>query len=1162
MTIMKAPLRLLLLEDEPADALLNERALRQAGIACTARRVETQAAFIAALDEFKPDIILADYGLPGFDGLRALGIAREYSPETPCIFVSGAMDEALVSDSIKQGAVDWVTKDRLARLPGVVLNALKEMQLRAQHREAMAALHEQALFHAAMLENIPVPVFYKDRQGRYLGCNQAFEEVTGKSRSEIVGKSVFDMAPPEIAKTYHAMDEELFRQPGRQLYESVFRQSSGEIRNVIFHKATFVHGDGAVGGLIGAMLDISERKQAEEHLRKLSRVVEQSPVSVVITDLRGNIEYVNPKFSELSGYSVQELIGATPRIIQSGQTPPETYREMWTAIVAGREWRGELLNRKKNGELYWEDEVISPIADDRGSVTHFVAVKEDITGRKHAEAELQRLNRTLKMLSECNQALIRATDETQLIDTVCRLINSVGGYVGVWVGYAEQDEAKSVRAVSLVGVWDDDFAASLRQVSWADTELGRGPTGTAIRTGQVIITHELQTDPRYASWLEGIKRVGAHSAASLPLAAGGRMLGAITIYACAEDAFDGQEMALLRELADDVAYGIMSLRSDVERRRVEQEMLLGRRAIESSNDGIIITDAFLPDRPIIYVNPAFERITGYSAAEVVGRNARFLLGEAIDQIGVEELRNALREQRSTKLVLRCYRKDGSLFWNDLSLAPVRGESGQVRHQVSIIKDITERKDYETQLEYQASYDALTGLANRNLLADRLDQAIAHAKRNKSLVAVLLLDLDRFKVVNDSLGHDAGDALLQTMAQRLTACVRSVDTVARLGGDEFVVVMSDIDSENDAATLARKLLQQLSLPMMVAGREMVSNASLGIALYPKDAEQASILLKNADVAMYRAKELGRNSMQFYTPAMNASTLARLELESALRRAVLRDELVLYYQPKVELQRGRVVGAEALIRWRHPQFGMVAPGEFIPLAEETGLILPIGEWVIDTACAQLNTWQSEGLPAISLSVNLSARQFQQENLAKVVARALRLNNVKARYLELELTESAVMQDPDKTVATLHELKDIGVRLSLDDFGTGYSSLNYLKRFPIDILKIDQSFVRDITTDPDDAAIATTIISLAHSLRRRVVAEGVETEAQLDFLRRHRCDEIQGYYFSRPLPADEFARLLREGRSLSFSAPQANEAGPLPERGTDDAISPAAAPTPKPD
>lgn len=880
--------------------------------------------------------------------------------------------------------------------------------------------------------------------------------------------------------------------------------------------------------------EIAERKQIEQHLRKLSRVVEQSPVSVVITDLEGRIEYVNPKFLELSGYGIDELIGATPHVIQSGQTSPETYRQMWTSIRAGHDWRGELLNRKKSGELYWEDEVISPIADADGSVTNFVAVKEDITQRKRAQDELLRLNRTLTMLSACNQALVRAKDETELLDTICSRMVELGGYLGVWVGYADHDDARTVRPATLAGMPDNEFTATVTQVSWGDGETGRCPTGIAIRTGQVVVAHDLRTNPCCSRWHEIVCKTELNAAVALPLKAGGEVLGAISMYARAVGAFDDREIALLQELADDLAYGIKALREATERRRAEAELLLVRYAVDSTNDGIMITDSSLPDRPLSYVNPAFERITGYTAAEALGRNARFLLGHDTDQIGIEELRCALRERRPAKVVLRNYRKDGSQFWNELSLAPVQGEASPVRHFISIINDITERKSYESQLEYQAGHDALTGLANRNLLTDRLEQAIARAKRTKSLVAVFLLDLDRFKLVNDGLGHDVGDALLKIVSQRLTASVRSVDTVARLGGDEFVVVMTDLDSEHDAAPTARKLLKQVSLPTTVAEREMVATASLGIALYPKDAEHASALLRNADVAMYRAKDLGRNSMQFYTPALNATTLARLELDTALRRALERDEFILYYQPKVELQHGQVIGAEALIRWRHPLLGMVSPGDFIPLAEETGLIGAIGEWVLDHAVAQIKTWQSEGLPNICLAVNLSARQFQQENLAKVVAQALRLHDVDAQYLELEVTESAVMQDPEKTVASLRELKRIGVRLALDDFGTGYSSLNYLKRFPIDTLKIDQSFVRDITTDPDDAAIALTIISLAHSLRRRVVAEGVETEAQLSILRRHRCDEMQGFYFSRPLPADAFASLMREGRSLSLGTP----------------------------
>jgi len=987
-------------------------------------------------------------------------------------------------------------------------------------------LHEQKVILDSEIVGI-----VKVRNRILVWANHAFEKMLGYSPGELVG----------IPTRHFYASQAEFDAMGAKAYPVM--QAGGNFQG----EAQYLHKDGhtlwlsftsafldiETGDSLGAFFDITERKRAEEEFRKLAQAVEQSPESIIITNLAAEIEYVNEAFVQTSGYRREEVLGKNPRLLNSGKTPRQSYDAMWDTLKHGKTWQGELENRRKDGSDYTDFAIITPIRQADGRISHYVAVQEDITERKGAEAELRRLNRTLKMSSECNQALVHATEETQLLDTVCRRMTEIGGYIGVWVGYAVQDEARTVRPVTLVGMPDDEFAAALNHLSWADTKAGCGPTGTAIRTGQVVVTHDFQTDPHYEPWRDVAIRLGAHSAASFPLKAQGKVLGAISMYAGEADAFDDQEVTLLRELADDLAYGITALREAAERRRAEEALLLSRHALESTNDGIMITDSSLPDRAISYVNPAFERITGYTVAEVVGRNARFLLGQDKDQLGLEELRSALREQRAAKVELRNFRKDGRVFWSELSLAPVRSETGQVRHFVSIINDITERKIYETQLEYQAGHDPLTGLPNRNLLADRLEQAIAHAKRAKSLVAVLLLDLDRFKMVNDSLGHDVGDALLKIVSKRLTNCVRSIDTVARLGGDEFVVIMTDIESENNAAPLAQKLLDDIAQPMMLGDREIVTNASIGISLYPKDAERASALLKSADVAMYRAKELGRNSMQFYTSELNASTLARLELDAALRRALERDELVLYYQPKVELQRGQVVGAEALIRWRHPFLGMVSPGDFIPLAEETGLIMQIGEWVINTACAQLKAWQTDGWPDLSLAVNLSARQFQQRDLANVVANALRLNDVQAKFLELEVTESAVMQNPEATVTILRELKQIGVRLSLDDFGTGYSSLNYLKRFPIDILKIDQSFVRDITTDPDDAAIATMVISLAHRLKRCVVAEGVETEGQLNFLRRHRCDEIQGYYFSRPLPADEFARLLREGQSLSLGA-----------------------------
>ena len=561
----------------------------------------------------------------------------------------------------------------------------------------------------------------------------------------------------------------------------------------------------------------------------------------------------------------------------------------------------------------------------------------------------------------------------------------------------------------------------------------------------------------------------------------------------------------------------------------EERLRLLERAIDSTFNAILITDATQPHNPLIYVNAAFERITGYNRDEVLGRNCSFLQNGDRDQPDVLELRNAIREQREGRAVLRNYRKDGSMFWNELLIAPVRDEQGQVTHFIGVQNDVSERVNYEAQLEYQSTHDALTGLANRTLLGDRLEQAIVFAHRAGRLVAVMMIDVDRFKLVNDTLGHTCGDALIREVGERLSRCVRPGDTVARLGGDEFMVVMSDMASEDDAATLARHLLETVATPMKLECHDMIVTASLGVALYPKDGEQASILLKNADVAMYRAKELGRNSFQFYSPEFNARTLERLELETRLRGALKQGELVLYYQPQVDLQSGRMIGAEALIRWNHPVLGMVSPADFIPLAEETGLIVPIGEWVIETACRQLKAWQDEGLPDMVLSVNVSARQFQQENLSRVVAQALHQSDVQARCLDLEVTESAAMRNPDQTIAILRQLKEIGVKVSLDDFGTGYSSLNYLKRFPIDTLKIDRSFVNDITTDPDVAAIALSVISLAHSLKLGVIAEGVETEAQLSLLRRHRCDKMQGFFFSRPVPAAEFAAMQREGRML---------------------------------
>jgi diguanylate cyclase (GGDEF)-like protein/PAS domain S-box-containing protein len=575
-------------------------------------------------------------------------------------------------------------------------------------------------------------------------------------------------------------------------------------------------------------------------------------------------------------------------------------------------------------------------------------------------------------------------------------------------------------------------------------------------------------------------------------------------------------------------------------RRAEQALKLSSRAIEASTNGILVADALAGDNPIIFVNPAFEAITGYSADEVQGKNPRFLHGTDRDQIGLEEIRAALRDGHAVTTELRNYRKDGSLYWSEVSISPVREDDGRVTHWLGVATDVTERKRHEAELERHANYDTLTGLANRNLLFDRIRQATVHSERSGRAMAVILLDLDRFKLINDSFGHVFGDEILRQVAGRLKECVRRDDTVARLGGDEFVVMLSDMAREDDASAVARKILDAISQPVSTADRELVVTTSIGIAVYPRDGADPEALLKNADAAMYRAKERGRNAFEFYTQEMNARAAQYLRIQRDLARALAAGEFRLYYQPIIDCRRGGIAGAEALIRWQKPDGTMVSPADFIPLAEDSGLIVPIGKWALHAACAQARAWHDAGLPPVSVSVNLSPRQFRQKDLAAMIAEVLAGTDLAAGRLGVELTEGTVMQDPDEAVAILHALAKMGIGISIDDFGTGYSSLGYLKRFPVHDLKIDRSFVRDLATDADDAAIVAATIGLAHSLDVAVVAEGVETSEQLGFLVSHGCDFAQGFLFSPPVPAEAFTAMLAEGRKFVPRVPVARAPG----------------------
>ncbi len=553
-----------------------------------------------------------------------------------------------------------------------------------------------------------------------------------------------------------------------------------------------------------------------------------------------------------------------------------------------------------------------------------------------------------------------------------------------------------------------------------------------------------------------------------------------------------------------------------DRRRAEENLLKLSQAVEQSPASVIIAD--LAGR-IEYVNSTFVAVTGYRPDEVLGQDLAVLTSGYMTKQAYQDLWSTVLAGREWRGEIHSRTKEGALFWEYALIAPIRGADGRITHVLQVREDVSQRKEIEEQLLRQATYDELTQLPNRMLALDRLEGAINQCHRQGQKLALIMVDLDNFKNVNDTFGHDAGDTLLKQAALRLGECLREGDTVARLGGDEFLVILPSLSDPVRAEVVAKRVLDSFSAPFFVEGREVFATASIGITIFPLDGNNPQVMMRNADAAMYRAKESGRNSFQFFTPELNAAVSERIQLESRLRRALDRDEFSLHYQPIVETTSGRIHGAEALLRWQSGDLGFIAPDQFIPLAEETGLILRIGEWVLREACRQGRVWLDAGLTLETISVNVSSRQFAQGTMVSVLERVLSDSGLPPGKLELEVTENLLLDETAEVSRQLHQLQEMGLRLSIDDFGTGYSALGYLKRYTFDALKIDRSFVRDVPRDPDDRKLVEAIVAMAHGLGMRVVAEGVETAEQMAFLRSCHCDLVQGYYLARPGPAEVF-------------------------------------------
>ncbi len=878
----------------------------------------------------------------------------------------------------------------------------------------------------------------------------------------------------------------------------------------------------ALGTMLGSHI---AQRQAETRYRDL---VELSPDAIVVHCDNAYIFANQAAASLLGARDVSQILGAPTLSI----VHPSFHRTSLSRVKRMYEDRRDVPLL----ELKFVRFDGTPI-DVEATSRYFVhagrpaiqTIFRDVTQRKLDEQRIARLTRLYAAQSETSKALTIAYSPAELFREVCRIAVEHGKFELAGIMEVAPDHPEVGRFVAAHGKHQEKLFA-IRLDLAREGAHRNGPVASAYLSGEHRISNDFLNDPGTEFWRDLASSAGFRSGGAFPLRRGGKVIGALAVYSPEAGIFDDDMLGLLDEMALNLSFGLDAIEREARRRAAEAALTENERALTTllgNLPGMAYRCRHDALWTLEYASEGCLPLTGYAPADLVeNRTVSFLeLIHPGDRARVQtELEEKLERNDRCTLEYQIICADATVKWVSERAQAVRNAAGTIIALEGIIDDITDRKRFEDRLSFLAQYDVLTGLPNRALFYDRLRQAVGRAKRDQTMAGLMFLDLDRFKQINDTLGHAAGDRVLKVVAERLKGFLREVDTIARLGGDEFTVIIEGVSAPEQMTAVAEKIRIALNEPVKLDSRDMSVSTSIGITLYPQDGEDIEQLVKNADIAMYHAKQRGgRQQYQFYEPSLELFAAEHLELESKLRHAIARREFLLHYQPMVDLASGRVEGMEALIRWRSPE-GLILPSNFIPLAEQSGLILDIGRWILHAACTQARAWQRQGLPPLILTVNLSPLQLRQENLAAEVAEILRETGLAAQYLQLEITEETLMDRSRDTIAALTRLEQLGVRISIDDFGTGFSSLAYLKQFPIRALKIDQTYVRDITTDRDDASIVSAIVSMAKNLGLYVVAEGVETREQLEYLRSTGCNAYQGYYFSVPLPDNAFTELVK--------------------------------------